>query len=137
MRALARAWRDLLVEEKPLGAALHFRQNVAAERACIDLAEELAVEHGLTLQSGKMMIEVRANGGDKGSALRALMADQPFADTRPIFIGDDDTDEAGFSAAASLGGVGILVGSRQPTAARYRLPDVPAVLRWLDEVAKA
>jgi trehalose 6-phosphate phosphatase len=137
MRALARTWHDLLVEEKPLGAALHFRQNVAAESACIALAEGLAVEHGLTLQTGKMMIEVRAKGGDKGSALRALMTDQPFADTRPVFIGDDDTDEAGFSAAASLGGAGILVGSRRPTAARYRLPDVSAVLRWLDKVSKA
>jgi len=52
-------------------------------------------------------------------------------------VGDDLTDEAGFRAAESLGGYGILVGPMRETAARYGLPDVSAVLDWLEAVAAA
>ena len=33
-----------------------------------------------------------------------------------------------------LGGFGVLVGPERPTAARYRLKDVAAVLDWLDQI---
>src|SRR5690606_35206848 len=61
-----------MVEDKPLGAVLHYRLAPEAEAACMDLATTLADEHGLHLQPGKMMVEVRAPGGDKGSAIERL-----------------------------------------------------------------
>jgi trehalose 6-phosphate phosphatase len=79
-----------------------------------------------------MMIEVRTAGGDKGSAVRALMREPEMAGTRPVFMGDDLTDEPGFAAAADLGGAGILVGEPRETAARYRLDGVGAALAWLE-----
>ena len=85
------------------------------------------------IQEGKMMIELRASGHDKGTGIVDLMAHAPFFGTRPIFIGDDLTDEAGFAAAERLGGFGVLVGAERPTAARYRLGDVAAVRHWLGE----
>ncbi|MGE0179242.1 MAG: trehalose-phosphatase [Sphingomonas sp.] len=136
MRRFSRDWPGVLVEEKPLGAALHFRQDPAAGPASIALASSLAAEHELVLQTGKMMIEVRAADGDKGTAIRALMADPPFAGTRPLFIGDDDTDEPGFAAAANMGGAGIVVGGGRSPSARYRLTDVAAVLDWLDGIGR-
>jgi len=48
-----------------------------------------------------------------------------------LFVGDDDTDEPAFCAAAALGGAGILVGPVRETSAAYRLEDVAAVHRWL------
>ena len=48
----------------------------------------------------------------------------------PVFVGDDRTDEYGFAAVARAGGWAVKVG-RGPTRARYRLPDVAAVRRWL------
>lgn len=125
----------VLLEAKPLGAALHFRGDPDAGPACIALAEALAAEHGLHLQTGKMIIELRAGGGDKGAALRALMARPAFRGTRPVFLGDDDTDEPGFIAAAALGGAGVLVGAERESAARYRLGGVDAVLGWLEAAA--
>ncbi|WP_404338225.1 trehalose-phosphatase [Sphingomonas sp. MMS12-HWE2-04] len=135
MRAFAAARPGLLVEDKPLGAALHYRCEPEAEADSIALAQGLAARHGLYLQTGKMMIELRAGGGDKGEALRLLMASPEMAGTVPVFLGDDDTDEPGFIAAALLGGAGVLIGDERPTAARYRLSGVAAVLDWLEEAA--
>lgn len=132
MNALAAELPGLIVEDKPFGIALHFRQNPEAGNQCISLASSLAREHGLHLQPGKMMIEVRASGGDKGTAIRTLMQLPMMAGTSPVFIGDDHTDEPGFLAAQDLGGAGIRVGDRQGSAAAYQLADVDAVLCWLE-----
>lgn len=137
MQALSAQTPGVVVEDKPLGAALHFRQAPHAEQACVALAETLAEQHALFLQPGKMMVEVRAPGGDKGSAIRTLMAEPGFASARPLFMGDDHTDEPGFAATADLGGAGILIGPERPSAARYRLDGVDAALAWLDAASEA
>src|SRR5690606_41999880 len=67
MAALAAQHPGVVVEDKPLGIALHFRQCPGAEDECVALARDLAQRHGLQLQPGKMMAEVRAGGGDKGT----------------------------------------------------------------------
>jgi trehalose 6-phosphate phosphatase len=75
---------------------------------------------------------MRPDGHDKGDAVAALL-DMPAMQGRfPVFVGDDLTDEHGFAAARDLGGFGVLVGAARPTAARYRIPDVEAVLDWLE-----
>jgi len=132
MHALAARTPGVFVEDKPLGAALHFRQSPESERECAALARELATGDALHFQPGKMMVEVRAPGGDKGSAIRTLMAEPDFAGTHPVFMGDDLTDEPGFAAATELGGAGILVGPSRATAARFRLDSVDAALGWLE-----
>ncbi len=137
MRSLQATYPELVVEEKPFGAALHYRQLPTAEPECRALAARLARHEGFALQSGKMVFEIRAAGHDKGSAVRALMGDPALTGSRPIFIGDDDTDEAAFRAVAELGGAGILVGPGRGTAARYRLADVPATHQWLHHAAEA
>ncbi len=135
MDALAAERPGLLVEAKPFGVALHFRQAPAAEAECHALAARLAGTHGLLVQPGKMMVEVRSGGGDKGSAIRALMREPELAAGRPVFMGDDLTDEPGFVAAQALGGTGILVGEQRRSAARYRLDGVEAALTWLEAAA--
>lgn len=133
--ALAETLAGLVVEIKPLGVGLHYRGVPDAEGACRALAEELAASTGLTLQRGKMVFELRAPG-DKGRAIAALMVAMPFAGSRPVFLGDDLTDEPGFATVARLGGAGVLVGPARATEAVYRLPDVAAALRWLDGLAE-
>lgn len=123
------------VERKTLGAALHYRRAPAVEGEAIALGEALAAEHGLFLQRGKMMAEVRVDG-DKGRAVTSLIAGAAMAGTTPLVFGDDVTDEAGFTAAAELGGAGVLVGEPRDTAARYGLPDVRSVRRWLAQAAE-
>ena len=58
-----------------------------------------------------------------------------FAGARPVFVGDDITDEDGFEAAQALGGMGVAVGAARPTAARFRLAGVEDALAWLEAAA--
>lgn len=133
---LAGRWPGVLVEDKPLGSALHFRLRPEAGEECMAEAASLAERHGLHLQTGKMMVELRGKEGDKGTALRRLMEEPEMAGTTPVFVGDDDTDEPAFVAAAELGGAGVLVGPPRPTAARYRLDGVADVLAWLEAASR-
>lgn len=125
----------LLVEDKPAGVALHFRRAPDAARAAADFMENLASEWDLAVQHGNMVVELRPHGADKGDAVRALMRDAPFSGARPVFVGDDLTDEHAFAAVADLGGAGVLVGALRETAALYRLPSVAGVAEWLTECA--
>lgn len=122
----------VVIERKPFGFAVHYREAPEAERECQRVAAELAQTHGLGLQSGKMVIELKPKGVDKGSAVARLMSEPPMSQGRPIFVGDDDTDEAGFAMAAKLGGAGVLVGARSVTQAKYQLSSVAKTLAWLE-----
>jgi trehalose 6-phosphate phosphatase len=130
-RELEAATSGLIVEDKPLGVALHFRQNPAAEAACVKLAVRLATKLGLELQYGKMMVELRPPGADKGSAIRKLMEEPPFCLATPLFMGDDLTDESAFLTASMMGGAGVLIGAQRPSAAGYRLGGVAEARAWL------
>ena len=135
VRRFAAGADGLLVEDKPAGIALHYRLAPEREEAVGEFIEALAERSGLALQRGKMVAELRPVGTDKGAALRRLMAEPPFAGARPVFVGDDLTDEHAFEAAAALGGDGVLVGPPRATAARWRLADVAAVTAWLEAAA--
>lgn len=123
----------IVIEVKSYGIALHYRTVPDEEPAVRALASRLIRDVDLELQEGKMMIEVRVPGVDKGKGIAALMGEPPFAGTIPVFAGDDVTDEAGFVAVARLSGIGVLVGPKRPTAATCRLDDVAAVHTWLEQ----
>jgi trehalose 6-phosphate phosphatase len=132
LTALAASHSGVLLERKPFGMAIHYRMAPEAEAQCVALAGKLAKQTGLALQTGKQVIELREPGANKGQAVRAFLAEPPMAGRRPIFIGDDDTDEAGFATARLLSGDGIRIGSPRPSAAGFVLPSVTANRRWLD-----
>ena len=121
----------VIIEEKPGGVAVHYRQAPGAEATCREMAERIAADTGMALQPGKMVVELKHPVTDKGKAMKRFMEAPPFVGTLPVFIGDDLTDEDGFESARELGGAGILVGSERPTHALYRLDDVASVQRWL------
>ncbi|MGZ8997784.1 MAG: trehalose-phosphatase [Allosphingosinicella sp.] len=123
----------LLVEDKPAGIALHYRQAPGSADEVHRFMAALAGTWGMRVQRGAMVVELRPKGADKGDALRSIMAEPDFAGARPVFVGDDLTDEHGFEAAASLEGAGVLVGPERATAALFRLADVAAVSDWLDQ----
>lgn len=136
LRAFADAHPGVVVEAKGRNYCVHFRGAPELEAAAKALCDRLALrcEPPAGRMDGHMLAEITIPGADKGVGLRALLDSAPFAGRRPIFIGDDVTDEHGFQAAADEGGHGVLVGDRE-SAAAYRLADVPAVHAWLREAA--
>lgn len=132
LRFFANTRDGVLVEEKSYGVALHYRMNPAVECEAQAVVARLADELGLGIQHGKMMVELRVADGDKGRAVRHLMSRAPMTGTRPIFIGDDLTDEPGFVTAREFGGHGILVGPLRPSAADYGLSGPAELRRWLE-----
>jgi trehalose 6-phosphate phosphatase len=124
---------DLLIEDKELSLAIHFRAAPAAGDAVLQTAQTVAAQTGLIIQNGELVVELRGLGSRKGDALNAFMRIPPFAGARPLFVGDDLTDEDGFSAAFALGGEGVLVGRARQTAARRSLDNVAAVIDWLGQ----
>jgi trehalose 6-phosphate phosphatase len=121
----------LLLEDKGLTLALHYRQ--APQLAAWlhrQLADWVSANEGLQLQKGKRVLEIKPAGFDKGSAIAEFMAESPFDGRRPVFIGDDVTDEHGFARVNVLDGLTVKVGAGR-TAARYRLASASAVRAWL------
>ncbi|WP_174301437.1 trehalose-phosphatase [Caulobacter sp. S45] len=135
--ALVQAHPELLLEDKGLGLVLHYRTAPELAELANATAARMVDETGLALQKGDMMAEVRTPGRNKGDALRTFMAEPPFQGGRPVFVGDDLTDESAFEAARDLGGHGVLVGPQRETAAAFRLDDVASVLGWLEAFAAA
>jgi len=134
MRRFAGRHQGVMLEEKSFGAALHYRLTPGIEAEARRFAGHLSEEHGLFVQEGKMMVELRPPGHDKGAAIRHLMRSPPLCAAPPVFAGDDVTDEAGFKAVREMGGHGILVGAPRRSAANFRLDSPLAVRTWLKDL---
>lgn len=130
-KRIATTFPGTLVEEKTFGVALHYRLVPHLENQLSTMAGKIGHSLNLTVQEGKMVVELRMPGGDKGTAVRRMMARASMAGSHPIFIGDDVTDEPGFEAVQELGGTGIFVGSPRRTSACCALPDPASVRSWL------
>lgn len=121
----------LLLEDKGATLAIHYRQAPTLGGYLSRLLKGvLAMQPGMHIQRGKYVFELKPGGIDKGTAIRTLMAMPPFAGRKPVFIGDDLTDEHGFKVINQLGGLSIKVGNGR-TCAQYRLANVDAVRGWL------
>jgi trehalose 6-phosphate phosphatase len=132
MAAFAKAQGDLVFEAKPFSVAVHYRDRPEVADALLAYAQRIGAEHGLRLKHGKMVIEMSMPGSDKGNAVAHFMDLAPFAGTRPLFAGDDVTDEDAFAAVRRYDGGGILVGPMRATRALWHLDNVAAVHRWLE-----
>ena len=134
-RMQAARFPGAVVEDKGSALALHWRTadaGAGAEDALRQFADMAVLQlPGYRLQLGKDVVELRPDGAHKGSALEALMASEPFRGRKPVFVGDDVTDEDGFLSAIALGGHAVVVGERRPTAATYALHGPADTLRWL------
>lgn len=129
---LAHQHPGMRVEHKGSALALHWRTAPHAADAITAFAQaQIGQLPGVRLQPGNQVIEFVSAAHDKGTAVQALMRTPAFADRRPVFVGDDLTDEAGFAAAMRQGGHGVLVGDRTASRAQYHLADVTAVHHWL------
>ena len=127
-QALAALHPGLLVEQKRGALALHYRLAPDLEQLCLqEMTAAVQACPGILLLHGKMVLEAKPAATDKGGAIAAFLREAPFAGRRPVFAGDDTTDEAGFAFVQLAGGQGVKVG-RGPSAAALRLAS-PGALR--------
>lgn len=110
--AIAESLGDLLVEDKGSSLAIHYRAAPAVKAQLGERLAELAANavEPLKVLPGHFVFELKSARRDKGVAIDTFMQAPPFAGRRPIFIGDDVTDEAGFAAVRRKGGIPISVG---------------------------
>lgn len=135
--SVAAASPGILIEDKGYSVALHYRLAPEMEQyvhnAVIQISERLSDR--FELLPGKAVIEIKPGGFDKGTAVRHLMTCHPFAGRRPVFVGDDTTDEAAFAVLPEFSGVGISVGRRIPGVAMcFDAP--PDVRMWLEQISQ-
>jgi trehalose 6-phosphate phosphatase len=121
----------VLIEDKGCSVAVHWRLAPEAESAASGAMVEMAAALGpaYRLQRGKAVAEVLPALATKGHAIRHLLAYAPYRGRRPVFIGDDLTDEQAFASVTELNGAAVRVGPG-PTGAQYRVA-TPSALREL------
>ena len=95
--------QDAFVEDKGLAVAVHTRRlpdpEAAFERLLPEL-KELARRHGLAVEPGRAVIEVRSSGSHKGLVVERLAAELDAGGF--VFAGDDLGDVEAFEAVADL-----------------------------------
>jgi trehalose 6-phosphate phosphatase len=131
--ALADIDARILVEDKTYSVAVHYRAAPSLEPVLLQHARalcEAAAPGSVHLLRGKCVIEVKARGFDKGTAVRALMRYEPFCSRVPVFVGDDRTDEDAIAVLPEFGGIGIAVGRAIPGAG-FVFEHPGAVRAWL------
>jgi len=126
----------ILVEDKGYSLAVHYRlapeQEGRVKEAVAAIKADWA-EEPLEVLPGKAVIEIKSTGFHKGAAIRQLMQHQPFAGRRPIFIGDDTTDESAFAVMPEFNGLGFSVG-RHARGTAHCFPAPSDVRRWLEHL---
>lgn len=135
IRRAVRSWCTppcgLLLEDKGLTLAVHYRQAPwLREHTRRYLQELIENREDLRLSEGRMVLEVVPSGTDKGKAVAEFMSEHPFRGRRPVFVGDDITDEDAFAVVEQMGGITVKVGAGS-TLAGWRLADVGSVRAWI------
>ena len=133
LAALAGPAPGVFIEDKGAALAVHYRVAPEREGALRAAARALAAEFApaLRLLDGRMVFEFRPASASKAGAIAAFLAEPPFRGRRPVFLGDDATDEDGFLEVGRRGGMAIRVGGLGDSAAHFTLPSVRAALAWL------
>jgi trehalose 6-phosphate phosphatase len=115
LAAIARLSPGILLEDKGYSLALHYRLAPHAEKAiyaAVSLIRADLPNAPIEVLPGKCVCEIKQSGFDKATGVRELMTHEPFRGRRPIFIGDDVTDESVFAIMPDLGGLAFSVGRR-------------------------
>ncbi|MFD8193586.1 trehalose-phosphatase [Streptomyces wuyuanensis] len=137
-------WQGTWIEEKGRAVAVHTRRAEdprAAFEALREPVADLAARHGLIVEPGRLVLEVRPPGVDKGIALAEYVREVNASAV--VYAGDDLGDLAAFAAVEKLrsdGVPGLLVcsGSEVPELAERAdlpLPGPAAVVAFLADLA--
>jgi trehalose 6-phosphate phosphatase len=133
LAAIARLSPGILLEDKGYSLALHYRLAPHAEKAiyaAVSLIRADLPNAPIEVLPGKCVCEIKHSGFNKASGVIELMSHEPFKGRRPIFIGDDVTDESVFAIMPDFGGLAFSVGRRAQGVADC-FDDPAEVREWL------
>lgn len=141
LAAIAHLSPGILLEDKGYSLALHYRLAPQTEKAidqAIALIRADMRDVPIEVLPGKCVFEIKYSAFTKANGVRDLMQHAPFKGRRPIFIGDDVTDESVFAIMPQLNGVAFSVGHRaECVAGHFDAPsDVRAFLARLADNEK-
>jgi len=135
LAALVQAHPGTSVEDKGRTIAVHFRMapqhEESVRRALLAIAAPLGSNYHI--QEGNKVLEIKPRGFTKASAIKAFMHEPPFSGRKPVFVGDDLTDQDGFKTVEDQGGISIGVGDR--VQGQFRVENAAAVRQWLSGIA--
>jgi len=134
--AQANGLEGVIVEHKGLSLAIHYRRAPQLRDWVAKATRALLLRLGneFRLIEGNMVSEIVLSGKDKGAAIAEFMREPPFAGRRPVFVGDDATDEDGFAVVDAFDGLSVKVGPG-PSLARWRASGPERVRQWLEDYA--
>jgi trehalose 6-phosphate phosphatase len=136
---IARLDPEIIIEDKGYSIAIHYRLAPDKRRAIDDAINTIIDDlppGWVEMLLGKSVVEIKKLGFNKGTAIRELMSHPPFAGRRPVFVGDDTTDETAFAVMPEFDGLAVSVGRMVPgVAKRFETPS--DVRRWLERIAKS
>src|SRR3954466_759304 len=115
LAAIAQLSPGILLEDKGYSLALHYRLAPPAEKAIYAggaLVRADLPNAPIEVLPGKCVCEIKHSGFTKASGVRELMTHEPFRGRRPVFIGDDVTDETVFGIMPDFDGLAFSVGRR-------------------------
>jgi trehalose 6-phosphate phosphatase len=129
---------NIEIENKGSNLTVHFRNSTIDSKEIIKVIKKLVkYEPQLTYLKGKEILEIKPLNHNKGTAISYLMRTKPFINRRPIFIGDDVSDEDGFDTVNKKGGWSVRVGRYKKSKANYFLPNVKSVHEILKQLLKS
>jgi trehalose 6-phosphate phosphatase len=115
LAAIAKLSPGILLEDKGYSLALHYRLAPHAEKAIYEAVSLIRADlpnAPIEVLPGKCVCEIKHSGFNKATGVVELMTHEPFKGRRPIFIGDDVTDESVFAIMPDFGGLAFSVGRR-------------------------
>jgi trehalose 6-phosphate phosphatase len=115
LASIARLSPGILLEDKGYSLALHYRLAPHAEKAIYEAVSLIRADlpnAPIEVLPGKCVCEIKHSGFTKASGVRELMTHEPFKGRRPLFIGDDVTDESVFAIMPDFDGLAFSVGRR-------------------------
>ena len=115
LAAIAKLSPGILLEDKGYSLALHYRLAPHAEKAIYEAVSLIRADlpnAPIEVLPGKCVCEIKHSGFTKASGVLELMTREPFKGRRPLFIGDDVTDETVFAIMPDFDGLAFSVGRR-------------------------
>lgn len=139
LQQLLRGFPGTFAENKRFSFAVHFRQAPEVEAPLRKALKWLVKSQplpSLQLMDAHFALEIKTAGFNKGVAVSRFLATAPFLGRTPLYIGDDDTDEAAFAAVEARSGFAFSVGRARPhTSGVFVEPQ--SVRDWLADIARS